>query len=57
VLTEDDVVDPVCDHLETAGYEIMRRCATTQRGDDIVAVRRRSSIALYIEAKGETSNG
>jgi hypothetical protein len=56
VLTEDDLVDAVCDHLETAGYEIMRRCATTQRGDDIVAVRRRSSIALYIEAKGETSN-
>lgn len=56
MLTEDDVVNAVCAHLTAAGYEIKRKAATTERGDDIVAVRRRSPVALYIEAKGETSN-
>ena len=56
MLTEDDVVDAVCSYLERVGYKITRKCATTQRGDDIVAEKRSSPIALYIEAKGETSN-
>lgn len=56
MLTEDDVVNAVCAHLTSIGYKIKRKSATTERGDDIMAVRRRSPTALYIEAKGETSN-
>jgi len=56
VLTEDDIVDAVCDYLEANGYSIQKRSATTERGDDIVAMKASSGITLYIEAKGETSN-
>ena len=56
LLTEDDVIDAVCEFLEGRGYEIAQRARTTQRGIDIVA--RKSSARpreLYVEAKGATS--
>ena len=55
MLTEDDVVDAVCIYLEFNGWTIIRRAATTERGDDIVA-RRGTDPDLLVEAKGETSN-
>jgi hypothetical protein len=55
MLTEDDVIEAVCSHLERSGYRIVQRCATTQRGEDIVAVHS-SGVTLRIEAKGQTSN-
>jgi Holliday junction resolvase-like predicted endonuclease len=54
VLTENDVVDAVCRHLAATGYEIVSRCATNQRGVDIVA--KNDSQVLRVECKGEGSN-
>jgi Holliday junction resolvase-like predicted endonuclease len=55
MLTEDDVVEAVCQHLQASGYRILSRCATTQRGEDIVA-EHPSGVTLRVEAKGETSS-
>jgi Holliday junction resolvase-like predicted endonuclease len=55
VLTEDDVVEAVCQHLQASGYRIVSRCATTQRGEDIVA-ENAQGVTLRVEAKGETSS-
>lgn len=56
MLTEDDVVEAVCRHLETGGYRIVSRCTTSDRGEDIVAEHPSSGVTLRGEAKGETSN-
>ena len=55
MLYEDDVIDAVCDHLQQHGFTISRKCASTMRGDDIVAHSTGSIRDLHIEAKGETS--
>jgi Holliday junction resolvase-like predicted endonuclease len=52
-MTENDVVGAACKYLESDGYEVLERCHTTQRGDDIVAARQGKRLA--IEAKGATS--
>ena len=52
-LTENDVVNSVCQYLESDGFTIKQRLTTLQQGDDIVAAR--SGEMLYIEAKGATS--
>lgn len=56
MLTEDDVVDAVCSHLQRHGFHIEQRCTTNDRGEDIVAAHPTAGIKLRVEAKGETSN-
>jgi len=52
-LTEDDVVEAVCRHLESKRFTIEQRLTTKQQGDDIVAMR--PGMTRYVEAKGATS--
>lgn len=57
MLLESEVVSAVCAKLTSEGYEIRQRRDTTQRGDDIVAVRHIGfTRELRIEAKGESSS-
>jgi hypothetical protein len=56
MLTEEDVVDAVCDCLGRHGYRVDQRCRTTQHGVDIIATQWTSGVTVRIEAKGETSN-
>jgi hypothetical protein len=55
MLTEDDVVDSMCGYLKAAGYRILKRCNTAEKGIDIVALLPDRSSQLLIKAKGETS--
>lgn len=55
MLTENDVIDAVCDYLLLHQYEILLRCATNEKGVDIIARQRNGSGRILIEAKGETS--
>jgi hypothetical protein len=54
MLTEDDVIDAVVDHLTARGWEIVSRCTVAQRGDDLVA--RRGGEQVVVEAKGAGSS-
>lgn len=56
MLTEEHVIDAVCDYLTRQGYRIDQQCGTTQHGVDIIATHPRSDVVIRIEAKGETSN-
>lgn len=57
MLLEFDVVIAVCNELESRGYTIRQKLQTTQRGDDIQAIKQTlSTRELFIEAKGETSS-
>jgi Holliday junction resolvase-like predicted endonuclease len=53
-LTEDQVVDAVCQKLTDDGYSITRRALATQHGFDIIA--RKEGIDLVVEAKGSGSS-
>jgi hypothetical protein len=53
-LSEDAVVEAVCQKLESDGYVIEQRALATQHGYDIVA--RKDGVALIIEAKGAGSS-
>jgi len=44
VLFEFDVVSAVCAELETRGYDIRQRLRTTERGDDVIAVRQAAPV-------------
>jgi hypothetical protein len=55
MLTEDDVVNAVCHHLEARGWRIDGRCSTNERGVDVVASNPATGATLRVEAKGETS--
>ena len=50
MLTENDVVDAVAAHLEADGWRIDERCYTTERGNDILATKGETTLA--VEAKG-----
>lgn len=54
-LTENHVVDAVCDYLDRAGWIVEIRRSTTERGADIVA-RGSEQTLLLVEAKGATSS-
>ncbi|HUW94295.1 MAG TPA: hypothetical protein VMW58_00765 [Anaerolineae bacterium] len=57
MLVESDVVDAVCGFLKSQGYEIRQKRSPSQRGHDIIAVKRGTpDRVLYIEAKGGTSS-
>lgn len=55
MLTEIDVINGVCDYLQTRGYHITQRLTTHQRGYDIKAETTNRQL-LIVEAKGETSS-
>ena len=54
MLTELEVIDAVCKHLETQNYTITQRRGTSERGHDIIA--HKGGARLIVEAKGETSS-
>ena len=54
MLTEDDIIDAVRDHLIRHGWNIVARATATQRGYDLVAER--GGRRLIVEAKGEGSS-
>jgi hypothetical protein len=54
MLTENDIVLLLIEHLKEVGYRIVQSLQTTQRGIDIIAEN--SKHTIYIEAKGETSS-
>ena len=56
MLTEEHVIEAVCDYLSDRGYVIDQQCRTTQHGIDIIATQASSGVTLRVEAKGETSN-
>lgn len=54
ILTEDQVIDAVCEYLEERSWRILVRARATERGGDIVAVK--GERRLVIEAKGAGSS-
>lgn len=54
VLSEDQVIDAVCDYLTSRSWRIVARATAVQRGDDLVAER--DGERLVIEAKGAGSS-
>lgn len=55
MLTENDVINYLANHLETDhGYFIQKKATTSQKGIDIIAIK--NGKKLCIEAKGETSS-
>jgi|HubBroStandDraft_6_1064221.scaffolds.fasta_scaffold103178_1 Holliday junction resolvase-like predicted endonuclease len=50
MLTENDVLDAVAEHLKNEGWTIRQKRTTTQHGIDILAEKHGESVA--IEAKG-----
>ena len=55
MLTENRIVDLVCDQLEFDGLTISQKLDTTQTGIDIVAVSE-TGKKYFVEAKGATSS-
>ena len=56
MITENDVVRAVADHLKVQGYRIDRQLSTLERGTDIDAVHLSRGERLLVEAKGSTSS-
>ncbi|MEL6439548.1 MAG: hypothetical protein AAFQ80_09875 [Cyanobacteria bacterium J06621_8] len=56
MLYEDDVIEAVCTYLKDQDFTILSKCATTEKGDDMIAEHPFGKYNLYIEAKGETSS-
>jgi hypothetical protein len=56
VLTENDVVNAVGEHLTRTGYRVERKLSTSEHGIDIEAVYIATKRRLLIEAKGGTSS-
>jgi len=54
MLTEDAVINLLCEHLATDGWKIVSRAMPNQRGTDVVATR--AGVRLEVEAKGEGSS-
>lgn len=55
-MDENEVIDAICVHLTTQGYDVAQRLHTTEQGVDIVAEHRASGRTLHVEAKGGTSS-
>lgn len=55
-LTENEVIEALASHLRRAGWKILKKSATNQRGIDIIASKPRASGRLLVEAKGGTSS-
>jgi Holliday junction resolvase-like predicted endonuclease len=54
MLTEDEVIDAVRDHLLEQGWRVLSRATAIQHGDDLIAER--DGVRFEIEAKGATSS-
>jgi len=54
MLTENDIIKYLTNHLKSNGYVIIQSLTTNEKGVDIIAERNKTK--LYIEAKGETSS-
>ena len=54
MLTENDVVEAVANHLRADGWRVEGTSSTNERGHDILATK--DGLTLAIEAKGETSS-
>lgn len=55
MLTENDVVNHVVQHLQTLGHTTVQELSTTQKGIDIITTSQ-DGTNYYIEAKGSTSS-
>jgi hypothetical protein len=58
MLNENDIVDAVCEYIETKykHYKIDRRLSTGEQGIDIVASHPKHGTKIIVEAKGGTSS-
>lgn len=57
MLTENDIIESVCQLLKAHEYEVLRQLTTRERGLDIVARKRGDeAVEVRVEAKGETSS-
>jgi len=56
MLTENDVIDTVCEYLERQKYRVKDKLTTSERGVDIIAVHEETGAEFFIEAKGATSS-
>ena len=54
MLTEDAVIDFLCQHLAAGGWEIVSKAMPDQRGTDVAATR--AGVRLEVEAKGAGSS-
>ena len=54
MLTEDAVINLLCQHLAADGWGIVSRAMPDQRGTDVVATR--AGVRLEVEAKGAGSS-
>ena len=54
MLTEDAVINLLCEHLTADGWKIVSKALPDQRGTDVVATR--AGVRLEVEAKGEGSS-
>jgi HJR/Mrr/RecB family endonuclease len=54
VLTEDAVMNALCDYLTADGWKIVLKATPDQRGTDVVATR--AGVRMEVEAKGEGSS-
>ncbi|MGY0565417.1 MAG: restriction endonuclease [Paraglaciecola chathamensis] len=55
MLTENDVVNYVCEYLLNNNYQIEQKLTTSQTGVDIIA-QKKNGQKIYVEAKGATSS-
>ena len=58
MLSEEDVIEAVCDFLKERGYEIEQQLGPTEHGYDIIAKKGvpLGMVSMYVEAKGATSS-
>ena len=56
MLSENDVIQAVCNFLKYHGYRVTSRTTTKQHGVDIVAHHEETGNQFFIEAKGQTSS-
>lgn len=54
MLTENDIVLLLAEHLKKTGYSVSQSLSTKEHGIDIIAEN--SKHVLFVEAKGETSS-
>ena len=54
MLTENEVLDAVAEHLQKCGWQVVHTRNTHERGHDILAMKGETTLA--IEAKGGTSS-
>ena len=56
MLTENEIVQTLAEHLRREGYRIDKQLTTLEQGVDIVAIHLATGRWLLVEAKGSTSS-